>query len=395
MRRVLFWLHLCAGVGVGVVVLILSATGALLMYEKQIVSWADGYRVTPQAERLSPEVLLARAGAARPGARPASLTLVKEPTSPAAVGFGRDGSLFLDPYSGATLGEGSQSARAFFRSVTDWHRWLASDTTNRATGRAITGAANLVFLFIVMSGFYLWWPRSWSWSGVGNVVLFRRGLAGKARDFNWHNVIGVWSAAPLFFVVLTGVVMSYPWANDLLYRITGNEPPPRPGAPANAAPMGGPPRATQGAESSLAGVDAGWERAERQVPDWQTITLRLPASAGAPLTFAIDAARGAARPDKRSQLTVNRANGEVRFEPYASQNRGRQLRTWARWVHTGEAFGLVGQTVAGIASAGGVVLVCTGLALSWRRLMAWRKRRSAVPAVGEPAAAINGEAESV
>jgi hypothetical protein len=36
----------------------------------------------------------------------------------------------------------------------------------------------------------------------------------------------------------------------------------------------------------------------------------------------------------------------------------------------------VGQTVAGIASAGGVVLVWTGIALSLRRLVAWRHRRA-------------------
>ncbi|MEI9892584.1 MAG: hypothetical protein WDN28_01340 [Chthoniobacter sp.] len=34
-------------------------------------------------------------------------------------------------------------------------------------------------------------------------------------------------ALPLLLIItLTGVIMSYAWANDLLYRLTGNEPPP-------------------------------------------------------------------------------------------------------------------------------------------------------------------------
>ena len=37
-----------------------------------------------------------------------------------------------------------------------------------------------------------------------------------------------------------------------------------------------------------------------------------------------------------------------------------------------------GQTIAGIASAGGVMLVWTGVALSLRRFAAWRRRRHAV-----------------
>ena len=54
---------------------------------------------------------------------------------------------------------------------------------------------------------------------------------------------------------------------------------------------------------------------------------------------------------------------------------GRQLRSYARFGHTGEVFGLPGQTVAGLASAGGAVLVWTVFALAWRRFRAGLKRR--------------------
>jgi uncharacterized iron-regulated membrane protein len=39
--------------------------------------------------------------------------------------------------------------------------------------------------------------------------LFRPGLAGRARDFNWHNVIGIWCAPVLLVLTLTGAIMSY------------------------------------------------------------------------------------------------------------------------------------------------------------------------------------------
>ncbi len=47
-------------------------------------------------------------------------------------------------------------------------------------------------------------------------VLISTRLRGKARDWNWHNVIGFWSSAVLIVLTLTAAVMSYPWANDLL-----------------------------------------------------------------------------------------------------------------------------------------------------------------------------------
>ena len=54
---------------------------------------------------------------------------------------------------------------------------------------------------------------------------------------------------------------------------------------------------------------------------------------------------------------------------------GRRLRMVLRFAHTGEVVGIVGQTIAGVVSAGASVLVYTGLALSWRRFRSWQVRR--------------------
>jgi uncharacterized iron-regulated membrane protein len=375
MRKILFWFHLTAGLTAGVVIFIMSLTAVLLMYEKQILVWADGYQVAPPAPGapVSVEALLAKATAAHPGAVPASVTVPADPARPASVSLGREGTLYMNPYTAEVLGGGNAGARAFFRSVEDWHRWLALQGEKRASGRSLTGAANLLFLFIVLSGPFIWWPKAWTPAAIRSIVLFRSGLQGKARDFNWHNVIGIWSAVPLVFVVATAVVMSYPWANDLLYRITGSEVPPRPAAPSGPAPTGGAPAPL--VTPDFTGLDALWAVATKHTPSWQTVSFRVPASLEDPVTFSIDTSTGAQRPDLRSQLVLDRASGSVvRTETYESQNRGRQLRTWSRWVHTGEAFGLFGQTIAGLASAGVLVLAWTGFMLSWRRLRAWRAR---------------------
>jgi uncharacterized iron-regulated membrane protein len=121
-------------------------------------------------------------------------------------------------------------------------------------------------------------------------------------------------------------------------------------------------------------LNAGFAQARRQVPEWQSITLRLPNAAPDPLVFSIDAANGG-RPDQRSQLTVNATDATVlRWETFSSYNLGRRLRAWGRFTHTGEAGGIFGQSIAATASAGAAVLVWTGLALALRRLNGWRKR---------------------
>ena len=386
-RKVFFWLHLACGVVAGAVILIMSVTGVLLMYEKQIMAWADEreYRSPPPAgaARLPVETLIAKVRDARE-AMPGTATLRSDSEAPALLGFGREGAVYINPYSGQILGEGSPGVRRFFRAVTDWHRWLGAKEESRASGRAITGASNLAFLFIVVSGLYLWLPRSWSRQSLRAITWFRTGLPGKSRDFNWHNVIGLWCCVPLFFVVLSGVVISYPWAGDLVYRAAGTEPPgakskepqggnesKRVGRPGGGAPgFAAPP-----VDLDLSGLDQHWQEAERQVPAWQAITLRLPASDRAPLSFTVDEG-GAGQPQKRRTLLVNRRTGERRWETFASLDAGRRLRSWLRFVHTGEYYGMAGQTIAGVASLGGVFLVYTGLALAWRRFWAWRARRA-------------------
>jgi uncharacterized iron-regulated membrane protein len=69
-------------------------------------------------------------------------------------------------------------------------------------------------------------------------------------------------------------------------------------------------------------------------------------------------------------LALDIGTGSVtRWEPFDTQSLGRRLRSWTRFTHTGEYYGLVGQTVAGVVSAGAVVLVYTGLALALRRFL--------------------------
>ncbi|HEY2819862.1 MAG TPA: PepSY-associated TM helix domain-containing protein [Candidatus Acidoferrum sp.] len=389
-RKLIFCCHLTIGSIAGVVILTMCVTGVLLAFERQIVSFAErDFRVSAPVDghRLPLETLLEKAHAVLPTA-PMSIAWKADPSAPIEVAIGREQSLLLNPYSGTVLGEGAIRTRAFFHSVENLHRWLAVPTENRATGRAITAACNLGFLLLVCSGPFLWLPRTWSRAAVRAGARLKFSLRGKARDFNWHNAIGIWTCVPLAVIVLCAVVMSYPWANNLVYKITGNTPPP-PNAQqqgvANPQPGGQRNRNRDASSSSSSaknenaapwsGLDTASHRAEARVPEWRTITVRLGSPSDANVAFAIDSGYGG-RPDKRSQLTLNRKTGaEVRWEPFSNYNSGRQLRAWIRFTHTGEAGGLLGQSIASIAAAGGALLAFTGLSLAIRRLFAALARR--------------------
>jgi uncharacterized iron-regulated membrane protein len=372
-RTILFWSHLAAGSVAGIVVLIMCVTGVALTYEKQMIEWADraawAAPSVADADHLPPETLLAKITEARPGAAPTGITLRSDASAPATITLEGNKTLLVDPYSGAIIGEPPAQPRAFFRTMTSWHRYLARDGESRVAGKAVTGYSNLLFFFIVLSGMYLWLPRVWTWLQFKNVLWFRGGLASKARDFNWHNVIGIWSAVPLAIVVAGALPISFPWAGNLVYRVMGDTPP----APAAPAQQRSSDRAP--VTYTFTGVDAAWAKAQEQTPAWRTITTRLATSPTAPVVLTVDEGY-AGQPDRRTTYTIDRASGVVtKAEDFASLSAGRRARSWLRFAHTGEIYGLTGQTIAGAVSAGGAVLVYTGIALALRRLASWVRRR--------------------
>ncbi|HVG79495.1 MAG TPA: PepSY-associated TM helix domain-containing protein [Patescibacteria group bacterium] len=377
-RRFVFWLHLLTGITAGSVILVMSATGVVLTCEPQMVDYAErSLRTVPPplagAARVSLGNLVAAAQDARGGERASTVTFGSEPRSSVRVGFGREATLFVHPFTGAVISPGSRT-HTVLHVVEDWHRWLGS----RDLGRPFTGACNLAFLGLGISGLFLWWPRAWSRRAMRAITVPDLRLRGKARDFNWHNSIGFWCAPVIIVITLTGAVMSYQWANDLLYRVTGNTPPPVAGgggAGVGAARAGRPEgREKSGAAPSI-DLDALATRAAGQVPSWVAITLRLPQRPGGPVIAFIQEPP-TWHPNPRSVLTLDAATAQVvRWEPFAGANLGRKLRVLVRVLHTGEVGGVIGQGIAGLASVGGVFPVSTGIAQACRRARAWSVRR--------------------
>ena len=241
LRTVLFWLHLCAGVSAGVVILIMSVTGALLTFQQTILRtiersqrYVDGAGLTLRACRST---RCSRACArAIPGRRAGDGHLRVGSAQRAGgrdrgAGHGLRQSLHRRG-AGHRIGAGARvlPQRDQLASLSRDERRRSAPPAARSPARAMR--------------------RSWCWRSAGctcggrgsgacgtsrAVTWFRRGVRGRARDFNWHNTIGFWCAPVLIVLTMSGMVISYTWASNLVYTITGS---PRPVA---AAGRGGGP----------------------------------------------------------------------------------------------------------------------------------------------------------
>lgn len=351
------------GVSVGLVILSMCISGTLLAFEPQIVDFAERHIThvslpNPEIPRLSPGALASQVQQAYPDHRFLGLTQESDPTAVAVVRLSQDKTLYLNPYTGAMVGEPSRTHEVL-HTVEMWHRWFCS----KAVGKPITGTATLLFLGLAISGIYLWWPRQ----GAKAVLTFAPDLKGRARDWNWHNVFGFWLSPFIVILTLTGTVMSFAWANTLLFRATGNKPPARPAERTPAAPE-------QRKEKPKASLDLLWTRAEAQVPGWKSISLRIPEKGNGPISFFIRSS-DSGQPTARARLSLDPYTAEVmKWEPYSSYNGGQKLRAWVTPVHTGRAWGWPGQLLNLLIAIGGLFLVWTGFALAWRRFQQFRRK---------------------
>ena len=436
-RKTFFWLHLVVGLLVGVGVAVMATTGILMAFEKPIVERAetyDGRSPKPELKAESIENLLNAAMDAVPDANPTAVTAYADLNKPAAVQFGREKILYVNNYTLKPAGSEAGGLRSFFHTTEEVHRWLATSGDWRAWGRWTTAIVNLGFLTLIVSGLWLWFPRRLRWQNFRPVLVPNVRLKGKARDWNWHNAVGFWLLIPLALIVMTGTIMSYPWANNLLFRAVGDTPPaPRgeggPGGGRGRMAMngqgggerngerGGGARRGEGGGRGENGRGGGrgpvepintdglndlWANTEDASPGWQSITLRLGGgrrgggeggNAGGPSNGPGpggpgggegngdgDAQRGGVSlavnyanplsPLQRVTFNYNRRTGElISKQTFADVPAGRRARSLVLPIHRGEILGLPGMAIAAVSSLAALVLVYTGFALSWRRLV--------------------------
>lgn len=389
-RRILFWAHLCCGVAAGILIFIMSATGALIAFQGQIIaSSADANRVTmPAGEaRLSADQLIEKARTAAPQAAQLNLVFDADGSRPVTVQAGRQ-QLLLHPQSGIVVPDAASGTRDFFRTVENLHRWLGGDPNS--TQANLMDVANLLFFFIIASGIYLWLPEVWKIGIVRGLTLFRgHYVNSKARDYAWHHVFSFWMFIPLFLIAMSGVVMSYPWANRLLFAAFGESPPQQqqrgpagPGGPGGAAMNEARGGAVDYAPGARASAQQLLDTARATFSNWQRITL--PASfRGDTVNLTAELKSDEARVPRQT-LTLSTADASVvRLAPPTTaqgnnnaQSAGQKARAWIRFVHTGEQYGVTGQAIAALASLAACFLAYTGLALAWRRLIVPLYRRA-------------------
>lgn len=98
----------------------------------------------------------------------------------------------------------------FLSVVMKLHRWLMDDS--RTVGKLIVGISTLFFIFILISGIGIYWPKRWK---KRNLVIHSN-LGNRRLMYDLHSVLGLYAALILLICALTGLAWSFHWYRDLI-----------------------------------------------------------------------------------------------------------------------------------------------------------------------------------
>lgn len=374
-RKTFFWLHLIIGCSAAIFIFLMSITGVALTYERQMIKAAErsDYPVAPAASTTTlslSEILMIASG--YPTKKTAEIVVENQPNAPVIVKDGRKKVAYLNPYTGAEIAVPGQGTKTFFRKLRAFHRWLTLDGKFSETGRWVNGIANIIFLVLILSGLYLWLPKRFKSRAFKQRLTLSGNYPNKsARNYQWHNVFGIYMAPILFVLVVTAFFFSFKWPGNTLKELVSTE------SVALAKPVE---VSTHQAAQQLS-VEQQLAKVKALYPHWQNIQFSLDLILTNNKVYKVDNGNGG-EPQKRLKVLLNSTTGDVvqvqKFEQLSTYS---QLRSYIRFLHTGEAFGPFGQTIAGLASLLACLLVYTGAMLSWRRWKNSRKVTATVPAM--------------
>lgn len=325
-RKYLLPLHRWTALSVGLVILVMAATGAAMAFRPQLERAAnrDLMSVPACGTRLPLDDLVANALAVRPGAK---LDYVRvfgaEPGAariPAAMVRYKDKSqtfAYLNPCTGEVLGLRARFG-GFFGTLEQIHRFRFMED-----GNVVVGTCAIVFVLALLGGgIALWWPASRS--GWKKAFKPDPRLPKPARTLNLHKTVGVYASLILLLSALTGLPLSFDWYRAGVYALAGSSMPekapklkPEPGA-------------------KMLTMEELWQRAQAHVPHPAEALLHNPAKKPKEAMEIYLIAQDAPHPNARSMLHLDPYSGKtVDFIPYEQSSAGHKLYFWTLSWHMG------------------------------------------------------------
>ncbi|MDH6307422.1 putative iron-regulated membrane protein [Dysgonomonas sp. PFB1-18] len=349
MRVFLKKLHKWLSIPVGIIITIVCLTGAILVFQDEILEISNPSHYFIEYETSNPPILLEEliplVNAQLDTNAVASVQISDDParTYRMTLEKGFRQTAFVNQYTGRVTGYYKFQESPFY-TIMRLHRWLLDGT--RTWGKYTVGISTLLFVFILISGFIVWMPRRMNKSRFK--IQLRKGR--KRLFYDLHNVLGAYACLVLLICALTGMMWSFDWYRNTVFRLFGAKV-----------------KQEQGQERGQRGDKDKGEQKEVNYASWQTVFGELKTSN--PDYEYIRIQDGSATVHQKSSVTSRAADqyafdkrsGEITKATLFKDQEG-TVKVWA-WVyslHVGNYWGVWSKIFTCFFSLAGASLPITG-----------------------------------
>ena len=394
-KKLIGKLHLWLGLGSGLVVLVVSLTGCLYVFQRELFEAAhrEALFVAPPPPGTQPlpySVVYQKAVAALgPGAPVYYATAYRAPGrawsfmaykgTPGKPYFGGQvevlRSAYVNPYTGQVTGI-IDNKYEFFQLVKSVH-W---DLLLGDAGRWAVSYGTLIFVFMLLSGLVLWWPKNKA--ARKQRLKVKWDASGKRLNYDLHNTVGFYVTLVALAIALTGLTWSFDWVrNGVAYLATGHPAAAhggkggkgKKGQPQDKAATLSAADQAQADRSLDAAVRDAWQR----IPAAVTVSAKPLTSFKDPLTVRVN--EGESTRFRADQLTYDARTGVFqKAELYRDKLAGEKFLSMNYDLHVGAILGWPTKVLAFLASLVCASLPVTGFFIWWNRLKKNKKSRQPV-----------------
>lgn len=375
MRKIFRNIHLWLSVPFEILITLICFSGAALVFEKEVMELChrELYFVKKvEAAPLPMEQLMTKVAATLPDS--VSVTGVNISSDPerayqVTLSKPRRASMYVDQYTGEITGKYERAP--FFNFMFRMHRWLLDSMKQDGGifwGKMIVGTSTLMFVFVLISGVVVWWPRTRK--ALKNSLKIVANKGWRRFWYDLHVAGGMYALVFLLAMALTGLTWSFQWYRTGFYKTFGVEVQPSMGhgnAAANATAKGGKrdgkPEGREGRGAHRYSPYTNWQQVYEQLaeanPDYKQISVSDGSASVAVPRFGNQ--RGTDR------YKFNPRNGEITETTlYKDLDNSGKIRGWIYSVHVGSWGGMLTRILTFVAALIGASLPLTGYYL-WIR----------------------------
>lgn len=349
-------MHRWLGFISGLAVFIVSITGCIFTFQDEIQDMLSPYRMVgiQQKAFIRPSRLQSLTARRYPGAK-ITMVVYYGPQRAAQVRILEKKiakSVFFNPYTGEYL-HTEIMKKNFFLFIKEVHIHLFLPAK---IGKLINGICTLIFVFIMISGLVLWWPKRKSDRKRCLTIRWR----GKWKRINYdlHNVLGFYITFFAVIFALSGLSFSFQWVRKgvingvNLGRVY----------PGDHGEFKSDAAQRTYYPDSAAAVDRAFETAVARSPECNSFLIFTGTKPDSPISVS-------AYPEPlhfsfNSGYSFDRYSGKLLgFIPYKGKSPGARLNAMNYDIHTGQIAGIFGKVIAFLVCLVSASLPITGLVL--------------------------------